>query len=129
MQFDNHLRKFREHKKSVEKEAELSHMIESAESRALERANRLQLEKEKRGSNARSALSDHKTLTFEKKATGTGCCHSCLMSRMMTYTGYNDNLVIRLQVCGRCSLENIKIGKHQAARQVCAAMAYVSTSL
>ncbi len=49
MQFGDRLRQFREHKKSVEKEAELSHMIESAESRALVLANRLQMETEKRG--------------------------------------------------------------------------------
>ena len=49
MQFGDRLSKFREHKKSVEKEAELSHMIESADSRALILANRLQMETEKRG--------------------------------------------------------------------------------
>ena len=40
---------FREHRKNVEKEAGLSHMLEAADSRAIERLNRLQMEKEKKG--------------------------------------------------------------------------------
>lgn len=51
-QFGEHLRKFREHRKSVEKEAELSHMIESADTKALIIANQMQVQKEKRGAEA-----------------------------------------------------------------------------
>ena len=44
-----YMRKFKDHERTVEKEAKVSEMIESAESRALVLANRLQLEKERRG--------------------------------------------------------------------------------
>jgi len=40
---------FRNHQKSVEKEAGLSYMLEAADSRALIRANQLQVTKERQG--------------------------------------------------------------------------------
>ena len=48
-QFGNILDDFRHHRKSVESEATVASMIEDANARALELANRLQLEKEKQG--------------------------------------------------------------------------------
>lgn len=48
-QFGQQLDKFRNHRKNVEKQAGLSHMIEAADARALALANQLQLEKLKKG--------------------------------------------------------------------------------
>ena len=48
-QFGDILDNFRNHQKSIEKEAGLSHMIEGAEARALEKANRMQLERDNQG--------------------------------------------------------------------------------
>lgn len=48
-QFGQQLDNFRNHRKNVEKEAGLSHMVEAAEARALALANHLQLEKAKMG--------------------------------------------------------------------------------
>ena len=46
-QFSNQLEHFRQHRKNVEKEAGLAHMIEVADSRALALANQMQLEKDR----------------------------------------------------------------------------------
>lgn len=46
-QFGEHIERFRQHRKSVEKEAGLSHMVEAADSRALIKANQQQLERHK----------------------------------------------------------------------------------
>lgn len=48
-QFGQQLDNFRTHRKNVEKEAGLSHMVEAADARALTLANHLQLEKTKKG--------------------------------------------------------------------------------
>ena len=48
-QFGQQLDNFRNHRKNVEKEAGLSHMVEAADSRALVLANHLQLERMKKG--------------------------------------------------------------------------------
>ena len=48
-QFGLQLDNFRNHRKNVEKEAGLSHMVEAADARALALANHLQLEKTKKG--------------------------------------------------------------------------------
>ena len=48
-QFASYMRKFRDHERTVEKQAKLADMIESADSRAMVLANRLQLEREKQG--------------------------------------------------------------------------------
>lgn len=48
-QFGQKLDRFRNHRKNVEKEAGLSHMVEAADSRALTLFNHLQLEKLKKG--------------------------------------------------------------------------------
>ena len=48
-QFGQQLDNFRTHRKNVEKEAGLSHMVEAADARALVLANHLQLEKTRKG--------------------------------------------------------------------------------
>jgi hypothetical protein len=48
-EFDEAIRRFREHGKTVEKEAETCHMIEAAEARALVEANRKLEEIERKG--------------------------------------------------------------------------------
>lgn len=48
-QFGQQLERFRNHRKNVEKEAGLSHMVEAVDARALALANHLQLGKEKKG--------------------------------------------------------------------------------
>ena len=48
-QFGQQLDNFRNHRKNVEKEAGLSHMIEAADARAFALANHLQLEKKTKG--------------------------------------------------------------------------------
>ena len=48
-QFGQQLDNFRNHRKNVEKEAGLSHMVEAADARALALANQLQLKKAKMG--------------------------------------------------------------------------------
>jgi hypothetical protein len=48
-QFGHIIEDFRHHRKTVESEAAVANMIEDANSRALELANQLQLEKEKKG--------------------------------------------------------------------------------
>lgn len=48
-QFGQQLDNFRNHRKNVEKEAGLSHMVEAADARALALADHLQLEKTKKG--------------------------------------------------------------------------------
>ena len=48
-QFGQQLDNFRDHRKNVEKEAGLSHMVEAADARALVLANHLQLEKSRKG--------------------------------------------------------------------------------
>ena len=48
-QFGQQIDNFRHHRKNVEKEAGLSHMVEAADARALALANQLQLEKAKMG--------------------------------------------------------------------------------
>ena len=48
-QFGQQLENFRNHRKNVEKEAGLSHMVEAAEARALARINNLQVEKMNNG--------------------------------------------------------------------------------
>lgn len=47
--FRSLLEDFRNHRKAVEKEAELSNMIEAEDARALERINKLQVQMEKDG--------------------------------------------------------------------------------
>lgn len=44
-QFGQYIERFRQHRKNVEKEAGLSHMVEAADSRALIIANQQQLER------------------------------------------------------------------------------------
>ena len=48
-QFGERIRSFREHKKNIEREAGLSHMIEEAEARNAANENFMQLQKEKEG--------------------------------------------------------------------------------
>lgn len=48
-QFSKQMDDFRNHQKNVEREASTSHMIEAANSRAVDKVNRLQIEKEKKG--------------------------------------------------------------------------------
>ncbi len=48
-QFGQHLDNFRNHRKNVEIEAGLSHMVEAADARALALANHLQLDKTNKG--------------------------------------------------------------------------------
>ena len=48
-QFGQQLDNFRNHRRSVEKEAGLSHMVEAADARALALADHLQLEKTRKG--------------------------------------------------------------------------------
>ncbi|KAL8785000.1 MAG: hypothetical protein Q9195_008811 [Heterodermia aff. obscurata] len=48
-QFAQQLTKFRDHRRSVEKEADIAHMLEEADSRALVRLRMLELEKQKEG--------------------------------------------------------------------------------
>ena len=55
-QFGQQLDNFRNHRKNVEKEAGLSHMLEAAESRALVLANHLQLDKTKKGKRTMTIL-------------------------------------------------------------------------
>lgn len=43
------MKDFRRHRKSVEKEAELAHLLEAEKARAVERANIAQREKQKSG--------------------------------------------------------------------------------
>ena len=49
-QFAQQLTNFRDHRRTVEKEADIAHMSEEAESRALLRLRMLELEKQKEGS-------------------------------------------------------------------------------
>ena len=58
-QFGQHLTAFRIHSKDVETEANLSHMLESADARALAQANHLQIE--------RANKSEHLINVFTKK--------------------------------------------------------------
>ena len=48
-QFAQQLTNFRDHRRTVEKEADIAHMSEEAESRALIRLRMLELEKQKEG--------------------------------------------------------------------------------
>ena len=48
-QFDGQIERFRQHRKNVEKEAGLAHMIEAADSRAVVLHNQMQLEVDRRG--------------------------------------------------------------------------------
>ena len=48
-QFETLMRDFRRHRKSVEKEAELAHLLEAKNARAVERENLAQQEKQKSG--------------------------------------------------------------------------------
>ena len=48
-QFGQQLDQFRNHRKNVEKEAGLSHMVEAADARALALANHLEMERAKKG--------------------------------------------------------------------------------
>jgi hypothetical protein len=48
-QFGKLILDFDRHRKNVEKEAGLSHLIEAEDARAVQRANQLQLEKEREG--------------------------------------------------------------------------------
>lgn len=48
-EFDGAVKRFREHRKTVEREAETCHMIEAAEARALVEANRKLDEIERKG--------------------------------------------------------------------------------
>lgn len=48
-QFGTLMKDFRRHRKSVEKEAELSHLLEAERARAVERANIIQQEKQESG--------------------------------------------------------------------------------
>ena len=48
-QFAEQLTKFRDHRRNVEKEADIAHMSEEAESRALVRLRMLELERQKEG--------------------------------------------------------------------------------
>ena len=55
-QFGQHLDNFRNHRKNVEKEAGLSHMVEAADARALARVNHLQLQKRRKGERLMNVL-------------------------------------------------------------------------
>ena len=55
-QFGQKLDNFRNHRKNVEKEAGLSHMVEAADARALALVNHLQLEKMKKGGHLVTAV-------------------------------------------------------------------------
>lgn len=48
-QFGQHMEEFRIHRKNVDKEAGLSHMVEAADARAVDIINRLQVNKERQG--------------------------------------------------------------------------------
>ena len=48
-QFGGHIEQFRQHRKNVEKEAGLAHMIEAADSRAVVLYNQMQLEADRQG--------------------------------------------------------------------------------
>ena len=51
-QFGGHIERFRQHRKNVEKEAGLAHMIEAADSRAVVLHNQMQLEADRQGQHA-----------------------------------------------------------------------------
>lgn len=55
-QFGRYVEGFRQHRKSVEKEAGLSHMIEAADSRDLVLANQMQLEQQRKADTSRRTL-------------------------------------------------------------------------
>ncbi len=55
-QFGQHINNFRNHRKIVEDEAGVSHMVEAADARALARANHLQLQKTKKGERLMNVL-------------------------------------------------------------------------
>ena len=48
-QFGGQIERFRQHRKNVEKEAGLAHMIEAADSRAVVRRNQIELEADRQG--------------------------------------------------------------------------------
>lgn len=70
-QFGQHLTAFRIHLNNVEKEAELSHMVEAADARALALANRLQIERNKKGGPPVTAPSDI-TYKLNQKRSAAG---------------------------------------------------------
>ena len=63
--FTRQLRRFREQGDLIDKEANLCHMLEEADSQALEEFNRMQVEKEKQGTLRRSRRSCKLTLYRE----------------------------------------------------------------
>ena len=58
-QFAQQLTKFRDHRRAVEREADIAHMSEEAESRALVRLRMLELEKQKEGSSGPHIQTEH----------------------------------------------------------------------
>ena len=66
-QFGQQLAAFREHRKSIEKEAGISHMIEAADTRALIRANQLQLGEQRMLDSHERLLSNIPSVDHEAK--------------------------------------------------------------
>ncbi|KAL2039046.1 hypothetical protein N7G274_008095 [Stereocaulon virgatum] len=66
-QFGTQLDHFRQHRKNVEKEAGLAHMIEAADSRALTLANQMQMEKDRELGERRQLLKILSTVNYVAK--------------------------------------------------------------
>lgn len=63
-QFGGQIERFRQHRKNVEKEAGLAHMIEAADSRAVVLRNQMQLEADRQGL----------CISFQQKMRSIDCC-------------------------------------------------------
>ncbi len=67
-QFGQQLHNFRNHRKNVEKEAGLSHMVEAADTRALVLADHLQLERIKKGRHS-TTRRDHPLIDLRERVS------------------------------------------------------------
>ena len=100
-------------------------MIESAEDRAVVRANRLQVEKNKRGLKL-YLLQMTAILNCIQRKTVTGCYTTFRLFRMRIYTRYNEKPITQAPVFGCSGLETMSNGGLRMILQGCAVVESVS---
>ena len=118
------MRKFKAHERTVEKEAKLAGMIESAESAALVLANRLQLEKEKKGMDF-LCTSCENLRTHEQSSSDRQNSRHCVSSQVKSCIRSSVNCATTAPVCGLSRVLNIWIGRPRGVTQRFVATVFV----